>query len=204
MATAVLIRHTTPLSQAGAAMRIYYSDINAIQQQTMQLEHAQCRHCKQTSQLISHGFVRKKQTNAEPEAVGKRVFCSNRHNRSGCGRTMQLYVDATIRHIHYAGHQIVAFVQALTAGSTIQHAYQLATDSVSSPRHAYRWLNRLTRQLHTYRSSLHPPPSQEPPTIAVQRCLRLTLLISTFTALFNQYHQPLCATYQAQRQQSFF
>lgn len=29
-------------------MQIYYPSLHAIEQQTMQLEHAQCAHCKQT------------------------------------------------------------------------------------------------------------------------------------------------------------
>ena len=28
--------------------------------------------------------------------MGKRVFYSNRHRRTGCGRTVQLYLDSTV------------------------------------------------------------------------------------------------------------
>ena len=78
-------------------MQIYYPSLQAIEQQTMQLDSEQCAHCKQTHQLVSHGFIRKKRAGAEPEAVGKRVFCSNRNHHAGCGRTMQLYLDSTVR-----------------------------------------------------------------------------------------------------------
>jgi len=113
---------------------------------------------------------------------------------------MQLYVDATIRYLHHAGQCIVAFVQGLTDGNTIQHAYQHATGSMSSPRHAYRWLNRLTHQLSCYRSVVHRPPLQDDPGIAVNRPARLATLMSTFTALLQQFGQPLCCVYQSQRQ----
>ena len=184
-------------------MQIYFNNLPAIQQQTMQLDHAQCKHCKQTSQLISHGFVRKKRSGAEPEAVGKRVFCSNRHQRTGCGRTMQLYVDATIRYFHHAGQCVVAFVAALITGTTIERAYQQAIGKQSAPRQAYRWLNRLGDQLSVYRSTMHRPQLQDNPPVAINRPARLASLTSTFTMLLRQFGQSLCAAYQSHRQQSF-
>ena len=77
-------------------MQIYYSNLEAIEQQTRQLDQVQCRHCVQRHQLVSHGFFYKKRVGAAPQALGKRVFCSNRQRYTGCGRTMQLYLD-TIR-----------------------------------------------------------------------------------------------------------
>ena len=57
---------------------------------------------------------------AEPEAKGKRVVCSRRYSHTGCGRTMQLYLDSTVRYLHYASWQVVAFVLALMAGMTVR------------------------------------------------------------------------------------
>ena len=53
-------------------MQIYYPNLQAIQQQTLQLESEQCKHCRQTHQLVSHGFIRRKRVGAQPEAVGMR------------------------------------------------------------------------------------------------------------------------------------
>jgi len=184
-------------------MQIYYPNLHAIEQQTMQLEHSQCAHCKQTQQLVSHGFIRKKRVGAEPEAIGKRVFCSNRNKRTGCGRTMQLYLDSTIRYLHYAGGCVAAFVSSLIAGITIRRAYYHATGT-TTPRHAYRWLKRLCAQSSVYRSLAHRPPLQDAPEVTeAHRPLRLLSLMSTFTALLQRFGQPLCAAYQAQLQQSF-
>lgn len=119
-------------------MQIYYPSLQAIKQRTMQLDIARCVHCKQTHQLVSHGFIRKKRGGGtEPEAVGKRVFCSNRNHRTGCGRTMQLYLDATVRYLHHAGCAVAAFVLSLIAGLTIQQAYKHATGA-ATPRRAMR------------------------------------------------------------------
>jgi hypothetical protein len=79
-------------------MQIYYDSLEAIDRQTHHLEHELCPHCLRSHQLISHGFIYKKRAGAKPEAVGKRVFCSNRDGNTGCGRTSRLYLETTIRH----------------------------------------------------------------------------------------------------------
>ena len=68
-------------------MELYYQDIHAIEQQTRQLSLHRCLHCLSDQHLILHAYIYKKRTRAEPEAVGKRVFCSNRGRNTGCGRT---------------------------------------------------------------------------------------------------------------------
>lgn len=181
-------------------MKIYHASLQAIQQQTMQLCHEQCTHCKQRYQLISHGFIYKKQAVAKPEqAVGKRVFCSNRDGHTGCGRTIQLYLDKTVRYLHYAGACVVAFILLLMGGMSVQLAYLQATGTVD-PRNAYRWLSKLWAQLSRYRSLLHQPLPQQPGVTG--RSPRLGLLASTFEALLRQYGQPLCAHYQLKLQRA--
>ena len=181
-------------------MKIYYASLQAMGQQTMGLSNEQCPHCKRSHHLISHGFVYKKQSMAEPKkAVGKRVFCSNRGAHTGCGRTMQLYLDSTVRYLHCLGRCVVSFVLALMANMTIQQAYQQATGT-TEPRHAYRWLAKLFSQLSVYRSLLHQPILQHAKT--APRHPRRGILCTTFTALLSQFDQPLCACYQMQLQRS--
>lgn len=184
-------------------MQIYYPSLKAIHQQTLQLDNEQCKHCHQTHQLISHGFIRKKQVGAAPEAVGKRVFCSNRNRRSGCGRTTQLYLDATLRYLHYAGQRVVMFVLSRIVGTTIQQAYEQATGTIN-PRNAYRWLDKLFAQLSHYRSLFYQPPLQDADlAITSSQSLRWQLLISTFNVLLRQFRHSLCSAYQHQLQRSF-
>lgn len=192
-------------------MHIYYPDLPAIEQQTRQLQSEQCRHCQQTHQLISHGMVYKKRVGGQPQAVGKRVFCSNRNRHTGCGRTMRFYLDTTVRYLHCASWQVVAFVLALMTDMTVQQAY-FQTTGTTDPRHAYRWLNRLFVQLSSYRSLWHRPavaladasgiePAAEP--VRAHRPVRRNLLTSTFEQLVQHFGQPLCAHYQLQLQRSF-
>lgn len=177
-------------------MNIYHASLHAIQQQTMQLGHEQCHHCKRSHQLISHGFVYKKQAVAEQErAVGKRVFCSNRNGRTGCGRTIRLYLDTCVRYLHDAGCCVVAFVALLMRGMSVQRAYHQVTGT-QDPRHAYRWLHKLWAQMSVYRSALHQPMFKPPPPVVTGCSPRFGLLASTFTTLLQQFGQPLCARYQ--------
>lgn len=187
----------------GAAMHIYYPSLSAIEQQTRQLDQVPCHYCQQTQQLVSHGFVYKKQAGAAPQAVGKRVFCSNRQRHTGCGRTMRLYLDSTVRWLHYAGAHVVAFMLALMAGRTVQQAYSQAAGT-DDPRHAYRWLHRLGAQLSCYRSLSHQPPLQDADAPgAANRPIRTGLLGSTCKQLLQRFGPPLCANYQRHTQRSF-
>lgn len=184
-------------------MQIYYSSLQAIEQRTMQLDTLRCPHCGRFHQLVSHGFIRKKQARAEQQAVGKRVLCSNRYHRTGCGRTVQLYLDATVRHLHHAGTAVVAFVLALMAGMSIQAAYRDATGTATA-RHAYRWLQRLTAQLGAHRSVAHRPPLSESAAGAASgHPARLTALMSTFSALLQALGPHPCSAYQLQWQRTF-
>lgn len=184
-------------------MQIYYPSLQAIEQRTMQLDSARCPHCGRSRQLVSHGFIRKKQVRADRQAVGKRVLCSNRYHRTGCGRTMQLYLDATVRYLHRTGSAVVAFVLSLMAGMSIQAAYHDATGTATA-RRAYRWLHRLSAQSSAHRSVPHRPPLRESGAgAAPNRPARLAALISTFSVLLQALGQRACSAYQLQLQQTF-
>lgn len=191
-------------------MQIFYASLQDIQQQTMQLDVERCMHCCQTRQLVSHGFVRKKRVGGVPEAVGKRVFCSNRNQRTGCGRTLQLYLDATLRYLHYAGACVVALLLGLARGMSVQSAYQQATGTLT-PRNAYRWRHALSARLSCYRSLVHQPVFDDTPRPCWQDTPnagaappRWALLVATCQALRQQIGDPLCANYQRQLQRSFW
>lgn len=184
-------------------MQTYYSNLEKIHQQTMQLEYELCISCGE-SHLVSHGYIYKKDSSTtEPVPVGKRVICSKRYGRTGCGRTMQLYLDSRVRYLHYAGCCVVAFVCWLMAGITISEAYQDVTGT-EDPRNAYRWLSKLSEQFSVYRSHLHKPrldEAEDTPVRFVNPQRRL--LASTFHALSDNFGHPLCERYQQTLQTTF-
>ena len=178
-------------------MQIYFSTLEDMAQQTMQLDHVQCNHCGQVSQLVSHGFVYKDQPfHTAPAPVGKRVFCSNRYGRTGCGKTVRLYLDAIIRYVNFAGGVVVAFVLALMQGATITKAYHQVTGTLDA-RNAYRWLHKLRARISHFRSLFaltsvdEVTPCCSPPT-----SIRRRWLTRTFSQLMSHLPPPLCSNYQ--------
>jgi hypothetical protein len=183
-------------------MQQYHPDLQAIDLQTRQLEHQRCPHC-QRAQFVSHGYVYQKRSGAEPEAVGKRVFCSNRNRRTGCGRTLRLYLDRALRYFHYSGLQLLAFVFAVLTGQSVRQAYWHATRCPEA-RHAWRWLQRLQLQLPAYRTLQHCPSLPGSPTAPPERRpARHALLASTFAWLEHHFGTPLCCHFQSRLQRPF-
>jgi hypothetical protein len=176
-------------------MQIYYLDMETLHQKSLQLEEEKCPHCQQTRQQVSHGFVYKKRNQGDPYPIGKRIFCSNRRQRTGCGRTTQLYVASVIRYLKYAGAVLIHFVLAMTKGYSIQAAYQQATGT-DNPRHAYRWINRIIHQLSFYRSLFHQPSLKDSASGVSQVNSRRSLISSTFKALILRLGEPVCSHYQ--------
>jgi hypothetical protein len=129
-------------------MPLFFSSLSDIERYTQTLYYEPCQHCKQTKHLLSHGYVRKKTCH---QPIAKRIFCSNRHQHKGCGRTTQLYVDSVIPAFHYDGVAIIAFLIAFIQGMTITQAYQSATHAASA-RNAFRWLHKTMFRLSDFRS----------------------------------------------------
>ena len=189
-------------------MQIYYANLDAISQTTMQLDQVLCLHCGKVGQLVSHGFIYRKQAVATaPIAVGKRILCARRYQRTGCGRTVQLMLATMLRYLHVVGSVMVTFMSLLAQGMSIAKAYQQSAGTLDS-RHAYRWLTKLFARLSHYRTvaahashvrDLAAPNSANsgvPPT-------RRHLLACTLTLLTQHFGVPLCASYQLASQCAF-
>jgi len=71
--------------------------------------------------------------------VGKRLWCSYRYGRSGCGATVRLYTAEIIHRHRYTATELTAFLVTLISSLSISTAYKAATNS-DEPRNAYRLL----------------------------------------------------------------
>lgn len=99
------------------AMQKFYPDYDTIHRFTLSLDYHQnevaCLHCLKHDQFVSHGIIYKQRSMAVAEKVGKRLFCSNRSGRMGCGRTFQLYVASEVPSFRYGAAQLFVFISAL-------------------------------------------------------------------------------------------
>lgn len=185
-------------------MQRFFLDFHSLDQFTFSLralgDQVSCPHCHQSSQLISHGRVYKQRSMTRRVIVGKRVFCSNRHQHQGCGRTVQLYVAQAIPGLRYSTSEVYAFISKLLEGASLEEAYLKATQQ-TDPRHAWRWLKRLEHNLSAFRCCL-TPGALDKARWSLRPSLRFRLLLSTLQALFARLLPRPCA-FQWQQQQAF-
>lgn len=151
---------------------------------------------------MSHGYVYQPSSIDCREVVGKRILCSNRHGRTGCGRTRQLYLAEVIPRRQYRLSIVIAFIQALLAGTGVEKAYLNAINSPSgNPRHAWRWLKDFYQQLAQWRTLVSQVVETFIPT---QRSKRLKVLLPTLERLFNGSILSTIHSIQCHCQLAFF
>lgn len=158
-----------------------------------------CVHCGSEQSFVSHGFVYQKQSLALPQPVGKRLVCSNRFGRSGCGRTLRLYLAHSLPRWHYGATVLSLFLLTLLSGASVVAAFQQATGRHEA-RQAWRWLHRLYRQLPNWRARFTHRLVTLP---SGYRTPRLTVLLTTLAALFTTQQPTDCATLQLRWQHAF-
>lgn len=186
-------------------MKRFYADFESINAFTLSLNYHQheleCVHCSKSDQFVSHGVIYKQRSSTVREKVGKRIFCSNRYGHTGCGRTFQLYVSHEIPTFHYGATQMFIFIAALLAQYSVKKAYFVATGKQAF-RNAWRWLNRLVKQISTFRSFL-----QSRPKITIHsfqsKVPRFQILLPTLWQLAQLLNSNLCSSYQLQGQMAF-
>ncbi len=185
-------------------MKRFYPDFDTIHAFTRSLDYHQsdleCAHCFKNTQFVSHGIIYKQRSSTHVEKVGKRLFCSNRYGRSGCGRTFQLYIATEVPAYRYGAAHLFLFITALLSNMNISDAYHHATGQFES-RNAWRWLKRLMVKLTHYRSFLKYR-KDDGFSIFSSPNHYLQHLLPTLARLFTSTNNG-CISYQTDRQQSF-
>ncbi len=79
-----------------------------------------CPHCRAVGPLIRHGFLRGFDESSRQQTVrARRVFCSNRNGRHGCGRTFSVWYADKIRRLSLTTGCLWRFLQLAAAGSIL-------------------------------------------------------------------------------------
>lgn len=183
----------------------FYDDLDSLQQVTLNLNFYldvfACLFCSKSDQFVSHGFIFHRMGGEMVAITGKRILCCNRRGRSGCGRTLTLYLKEKQPKYLYSCAHINVFFLMLLAGQTIPKAYQLATGCYE-PRNAYRWMNNAYLKLVEYRAALSDI-SIETIRFFKMQSLKFKVVLSTLKALFSKFAHFPCATFQIATRQSF-
>jgi hypothetical protein len=168
-------------------MKIFFDDFEILHRFTLNLrffsDSISCHFCLKSDHLISHGCVYKKQYNGQKKTVGKRIFCSNRSNSKGCGRTIRLYLSDVIPNLQYSTSALTSFLSELIKGTPIDFAYKIVTRNDSS-RNAYRWLNKFIKKITDYRKFIFRDFDSKINNIS-PRTPRLDILLETINRLFS-------------------
>ncbi len=120
-----------------------------------------CPHCKVVGTLIRHGFLRGfDESNPQRKTMrARRIFCSNRQARRGCGRTFSVWLADKIRRLSLTTGALWRFLKRAAAGSIC--AAIRAVDCHLSDRTMQRLWIRFDRGQSKIRTALSgrcPPP----------------------------------------------
>ena len=104
-----------------------------------------CPHCKVVGMLIRHGVLVGFDDGSSRRTVrAKRIFCSNRHLRCGCGRTVSVWFAEKIRRLSLTAHTVWTFLKRAILGNNIAAAIR----ETNAPREAgYSRCDRLFRRV---------------------------------------------------------
>ncbi len=113
-----------------------------------------CAHCGRHGNLIGHGFLRGYSERSNIRLLrGRRIFCSNRGRRRGCGRTVSTLLSRFIERYVVTAATLWALFCRLADGLPVERAAR-ETDFPQTQRSAYRCAASLKRQSFSWRSWL--------------------------------------------------
>jgi hypothetical protein len=114
-----------------------------------------CPHCGRMGTLIGHGYLRGYAEQGQDVIVrGRRVFCSDRHRRPGCGRTFSLLIATLLAGFLVTTLTLFRFVEQVLAGLTRRTAWHAAAQGALSSSSGYRLWRRLDREQSHLRARL--------------------------------------------------
>jgi hypothetical protein len=120
-----------------------------------------CPHCRVVGTLIRHGFLRgfDESSPRRKTVRARRVFCSNRKARPGCGRTFSVWCADKIRRLSLTTGCLWRFLKRAVAGCLLAAIH--AADRHLSDRSWQRIWKRFDQgqsKIRTALSARCPPP----------------------------------------------
>lgn len=163
-----------------------------------------CPHCKQSGALNRHGFLRGyDEEHFKQKAIrALRVFCSNRGNSAGCGRTFSVWGTDKVQRLFLDAESLFQFLdQAATDGNRAQ-AFRNRPRAMSDSAPYRIWKRFLHAQaaIRTALTDICPPPKH--PSEESYLSVAQGTIAHLKEAFRDSTLNPI-ATYQAQTQ-SFF
>ena len=155
------------------------------------LKQTPCPHCNVVGSLIRHGCLYDPR---EKTIRARRIFCSNRNARPGCGRTFSVWLADKVRRLSLTAGSLWRFLQAAIADGIF--AAGRAVDGRLSERTWQRIWQRFDRAQSNIRTALCgrcPPPKSllRPPANPARQ--QAAQVIAHLQAAFPDAHCPVAA-----------
>lgn len=149
------------VGMAGRGRRRFVRDEAELERWLLTAKLEACPHCGCVGALNAHGWLRGySELGSERVVRGRRVFCSNRHRRPGCGRTFSVLLCGVLGGFVVGAETLSRFATAVLSGASRKAAWErLGKLSVHS---GYRLWHRLARAQPHIRTALLgvcPPPA---------------------------------------------
>jgi hypothetical protein len=160
------------------------------------LKQTPCPHCKVVGTLIRHGFLRGfDESNPRRKTLrARRIFCSNRRARRGCGRTFSVWIADKIRRLGLTSGGLWRFLQGAAAGS-IRAAIRAADCHLSDRTWQRIWkrFDQGQSKIRTALSGRCPPPELPPKLPAASAPRPVAQVLAHLQAAFPDAHCPIAA-----------
>jgi hypothetical protein len=159
------------------------------------LKQTPCPHCKVVGMLIRHGSLRGYDQSTQRQTVrARRVFCSNRQARRGCGRTFSVWGADKIRRLSLTTGCLWRFLQCAVAGS-IRAASRAVAGHLSDRTWQRLWQRFGLGQskIRTALSGRCPPPELPTPLPAKPARRPAAHVLAHLQAAFPDADCPIAA-----------
>lgn len=165
----------------------FVDDEAGLEQARLQAKQDHCPHCGRADTLVGHGLLYGYAAHGSETIVrGRRLLCSNRHRRPGCGHTVAVLLATVLACCVVSTRVLSALVEAFIDG----HAPS-AVDLPVHPRSRTRLWQRLLRAQHHLRTrllSLAPPPSTTSPEPIAQLWAHLRHVFAAAVCPWAAFH----------------
>ena len=132
----------------------YCSSLDEADQYLETIKFVPCPHCAQMGFMIGHGFLKGFDADSSDEVNrGRRFFCSNRFNRSGCGRTSSLLLSSLMKGFCIGTHLLWNFLMLVASGASTKSSWEACKSSLPV-ENGYRLIKKLRMELPRLRTLL--------------------------------------------------
>lgn len=144
----------------------FVRDRRALDEILLRAKQLVCPSCHRAGMLVGHGFLSGyAERGHDRELRGRRLLCSARQRRSGCGRTFSILIATFLGRFTARTTSISALLEGIVGGLSCKAAWERVQPPAPkglSLRSGYRIWSRVVNEQFRIRAALHdvaPPPA---------------------------------------------